>query len=221
MNSMQDLGGIQGFGPVYREQNEPPFHYEWERRVMALFPALFADGIFNVDEFRHAMERMQPLNLLGGTYYEHWLHAYDTLLVEKGVVTKGELQSGKAAPGSAKKTPVLTTEIAGPLLSGGASARRPLEEGTQARFKIGDKVRSMLRHPSGHTRQPRYTRGRVGTIAADHGVFITPDTEAHGGGEHPQHVYSVEFTAQELWGKGASLADKVRVDLWDSYLEEA
>lgn len=221
MNSMQDLGGTQGFGPVYREQNEPPFHYDWERKVMSIFPALFAGGLFNIDEFRHAMERMQPLDLLSGTYYEHWLHAYETLLVEKNVITRAELESGKAAPASEKGMPALAPEMAGPLLSAGASARRALEDGTPARFNVGDTVRSRVRYPTGHTRQPRYTRGRVGIITVDRGVFSTPDTEAHGRGEQPQHVYSVEFTAQELWGQDASPVDKIHVDLWDSYLDAA
>lgn len=220
MNGIHDLGGMQGLGPVYTETNEPAFHYDWERRVMAMFPALFANGAFNVDEFRHSIERMPPAHYLEGTYYEHWLHVFETLAVEKGAISIEEMKSGKAAPGSKVGTPVLTPAIVGPLLSGGASARRPAD-GVKAKFKVGDRVRSSVRNPPGHTRQPRYTRGKVGTIVLDHGVFVTPDTEAHHLGDCPQHVYAVEFTAQELWGRDASPKDTVRVDLWDDYLETA
>ncbi|CAP41750.1 nitrile hydratase [Comamonas thiooxydans] len=218
MNGIHDTGGAHGYGPVYREPNEPILHGEWEGRVLALFPALFANGNFNIDEFRHGIERMNPIDYLKGTYYEHWIHSIETLLVEKGVLTATELATGKASGKTA--TPVLTPVMVDGLLSNGASAAR--KEGVQARFAVGDKVRVLNKHPVGHTRMPRYTRGKVGTVVIDHGVFVTPDTAAHGKGEHPQHVYTVSFTSVELWGQDASSPkDTIRVDLWDDYLEPA
>jgi nitrile hydratase subunit beta len=92
MNGIHDLGGMHGIGPVVAEANEPPFHHEWERRVFALFVSVFGGGHYNVDEFRHAIEQMDPAHYLGSSYYEHWLHAIETLLIEKGVLTKAELQ---------------------------------------------------------------------------------------------------------------------------------
>lgn len=216
MNGIHDTGGAHGYGPVYREPNEPVFRYDWEKRVMAMFPALFANGNFNVDEFRHSIERMGPIDYLQGTYYEHWLHVYEDLLVERGAITATELATGKAASGKTT-SPVLTTAIVDSLLSTGASARRA--ENVQARFVVGDAVRVLNKNPEGHTRMPRYTRGKVGTIVIDHGVFVTPDTVVHGKGEQPQHVYTVSFTPVELWGQGASQTDTIRVDLWDDYLE--
>ncbi|MGE0487068.1 MAG: nitrile hydratase subunit beta [Gammaproteobacteria bacterium] len=216
MNGIHDLGGAQDYGPVYREPNEPAFHYDWERRVLGMFPALFASGAFHVDEFRHAIERMGPIEYLRGTYYEHWLHAFETLLVEKGFVSATELASGRPADG-AKASPALAPDNVGPLLATGASARMAAEGA--AKFAVGDRVRVVNRHPVGHTRIPRYARGRVGTIALDHGAFVYPDTVAHGRGPHPQHVYSVSFAASELWGDQAAPADTVRIDLWDDYLE--
>ncbi|MEQ8234052.1 MAG: nitrile hydratase subunit beta [Gammaproteobacteria bacterium] len=216
MNGIHDLGGAQGYGPVYVEPNEPVFHGDWERRVLGMFPALFATGQFHVDEFRHAIERMSPLEYLRGTYYEHWLHAFETLLVEKGLVTADELERGQ--PASAKAaSPALTPAMVDGLLASGASAR--MDEEKAARFAVGDRVRVINRNPGGHTRMPRYARGKVGTIALDHGAFVYPDTVAHGKGAHPQHVYSVSFTATELWGKDAAPNDTVRIDLWDDYLE--
>lgn len=218
MNGIHDIGGMHGVGPVFRPESEPIFQHPWERRIMGLFPALFANGNFNVDEFRHGIERMGPCEYLQGTYYEHWLHTYETLLVEKGVVSAEELKSGKAASGKVT-SPVLTLDIVESLLKTGASAR--VDEDVKASFKVGDKVRAVNKSPTGHTRLPRYVRGRLGTVVIDHGVFVTPDTVAHGQGEHPQHVYTVSFTARELWGKDASPKDTIRVDLWDDYLEAA
>jgi nitrile hydratase len=93
MNGIHDLGGMHGLGPINPEPNEPVFHEPWERRVFALFMTTFAGGHFNVDEFRHAIERMQPAEYLQSSYYEHWLHAVETLLAEKGVITPAELQA--------------------------------------------------------------------------------------------------------------------------------
>lgn len=218
MNSIHDLGGMHGFGAIFTEPNEQVFHHDWESRVMGMFPALFANGNFGVDEFRHAIERMAPIEYLEGTYYEHWCHAYETLLVEKGAITKTELETGKAASGT-KATPGLTPAMVGSLLKTGASAR--VDHDVKAKFSVGDKVLVIHKNPVGHTRLPRYTRGKVGTIAIDHGVFVTPDSVAHGKGEHPQRVYTVSFSAVELWGKDASPADTVRVDMWDDYLKPA
>lgn len=91
MNSIHDMGGMDGLGPIIREENEPYFHYEWERTIFALFFALFVGGQFNLEEFRHGIERMGGANYLNTSYYEHWLATYEILLHEKNVVTEAEL----------------------------------------------------------------------------------------------------------------------------------
>ena len=73
------------------ETNEPVFHAPWERRAFAVMISVFAGGAYNVDEFRHAIERMAPTDYLGTSYYEHWLHAMETLLIEKGTIKQSEL----------------------------------------------------------------------------------------------------------------------------------
>ena len=115
--------------------------------------------------------------------------------------------------------PVVTKDIVPLLVQTGASAR--VAEDIPARFVPGDTVLAKNVNPANHTRLPRYVRGKVGTIMMDHGVFVTPDTAAHGLGEHPQHVYCVRFTAAELWGGDASSRDTVNIDLWDDYLQPA
>lgn len=96
MNSIHDMGGMEGFGPINPAENEPAFHYEWEKRVFGFFFCLFAGGQINVDVFRHAIERLGNLHYLEGSYYEHWLGAFQKLLDEGGVVTKDELDERMA-----------------------------------------------------------------------------------------------------------------------------
>jgi len=206
---------MHGFGPVLTEDNEPVFHHDWERRIFPLFASLFVGGYFNVDEFRHCIERMQPAEYLQSSYYEHWLHAFETLLLEKGVISAGELQ-GAVKPASPTQPPtVLTPDIVEAVTLGGASSRA--KEPVAGRFRVGDRVRTKNFNPTTHTRLPRYARGKVGTIEIAHGAFATPDTMAHGLGEQPQQVYAVRFSATELWG--VARPDSVCIDLWDNYLE--
>jgi nitrile hydratase beta subunit len=215
MNGIHDLGGLHGLGPIVTEENEPAFHHDWEARVFSLFASLFGGGHFNVDEFRHAMERMEPEEYLRSSYYEHWLHAFETLLMEKGVITPAELW-GQATPVPLKHPPtVLTPDMVDAVVLGGASARA--EENLPGRFQVGDQVRTKNFHLPTHTRLPRYARDKIGTITIVHGAFATPDTMAHGLGEQPQQVYAVRFTAEELWG--STRPDSVCIDLWDNYLE--
>ncbi|EXU76880.1 nitrile hydratase subunit beta [Erwinia mallotivora] len=217
MNGIHDLGGMHGMGPVITEENEPPFHYEWERRAFSLFASLYVGGHFNVDMFRHAIERMDPAHYLEESYYQHWMHAFETLLLEGGVITAEELSGAVKAQPAPAETPVLKQEMVQAVVTTGASAR--VDAQVAGRFQAGDRVRAKNINPCGHTRLPRYIRGKTGTVELDHGVFITPDTVAHGKGDHPQHVYSVSFSARELWGDNAPPKDTVRIDLWDDYLE--
>jgi nitrile hydratase len=206
---------MHGFGPVLTEENEPIFHHDWEHRIFPLFASLFVGGHFNVDEFRHAIERMEPAEYLQSSYYEHWLHAFETLLLEKGVISAGELQGSVKPTSPAQPPTVLTPDIVEAVILGGASSRA--KEPVGGRFRVGDRVRTKNFNPTTHTRLPRYARGKVGTIEIAHGAFATPDTMAHGLGEQPQQVYAVRFSATELWG--VARPDSVCIDLWDNYLE--
>ena len=88
-----------------------------------------------------------------------------------------------------------------------------------AHFVAGQRVRARNMNPVGHTRLPRYARGKAGVVVVDRGVFLFPDTNAHFLGEKPQHLYSVRFAARDLWGERASTRDVVHLDMWDDYLE--
>jgi nitrile hydratase len=89
------------------------------------------------------------------------------------------------------------------------------------RFKPGDRVKARNINPPGHTRLPRYVRGKKGVIQRDHGVFHLPDARVAGQGDQPQHIYSVRFSARELWGAEAPSKDCLNIDLWDDYLDSA
>jgi nitrile hydratase len=154
------------------------------------------------------------------SYYERWLVRNIGLLVKHGLVTEHEIETGKPAPASAKVTPPLTVGDLTKTAAQRPSYTRPNAD-AKARFNVGDRVRARKINPTGHTRLPRYARGREGVIDRHHGIFVFPDTNAHFQGEQPQHLYSVRFRSQELWGESASPRDSVYLDLWDSYLEHA
>ena len=219
MNSVHDMGGTHGMGPIEYEKDEPLFHSRWEGRVYALAIAIGTWRKWNLDASRHQRELIPGPEYLRMSYYEKWFAALVELLANHNLVTRAEVQSGKRARGSAKATPPLTPEQVLPLLAAGRLARR--DAAVAPRFQTGQRVRARNINPTGHTRLPRYARGKLGTIERDHGVFVFPDTNAHFLGENPQHVYLVRFAAQELWGEQAKPQDAVYIDLWDDYLEPA
>jgi nitrile hydratase subunit beta len=218
MNGVHDMGGMQDMGLVRREQNEPVFHAVWEGRVYALAGALRArGGAWNIDAFRHGIQVLPPADYLRMTYYERWLAWLVGKLVATGETTQTEIDTGTPDPGSAKATPFVTRETAQATATRRASTRRAVP--VTARFKEGQRVRARNVHPTGHTRLPRYVRGRVGRVVRDRGVFVFPDTHAHDLGEQPAHLYSVRFAARELWGEQAPPHDFVYLELWDDHLE--
>jgi nitrile hydratase subunit beta len=219
MNGVHDMGGMHGFGPIKEEQNEPVFHRAWEGRVFALRRATGAWGKWNIDFTRHEVELVPAADYLRMSYYERQFVAFVEMLMKRGMLTRSEIESGTPAEGSPKQIPTLTVEKAAALVAKGAPTSRDVP--VAPRFQIGERVRARNIHPAGHTRLPRYARGRYGTIHRDHGVFVFPDTNAQFQGEKPQHVYSVRFAARELWGREARSQDSVYLDLWDDYLEPA
>jgi hypothetical protein len=85
-------------------------------------------------------------------------------------------------------------------------------------FQPGDRIIVGNINPIGHTRLPRYARGRVGVVQEYRGSFLLPDTSAHHMGDNAQHLYNVKFTARDLWGSEASAIDHVYIDLFDDYI---
>jgi nitrile hydratase len=208
VNGIHDLGGMDGLGPVVVEANEPVFHAPWERRVFGMAAAMSAAALRNLHEFRHAIERMDPAHYLHSSYYEHWLTGLATLLVEKGLITRRALdeRAGGRVP--------LSRPVLGGVPAAPADAPR-----AAPRFAVGDVVRVRNLHPTGHTRCPRYVRGRRGVVIRVDPRFVVPDLAAHGVRSAAETTYGVRFAARELWGEHGGERDAVHVDLWESYLE--
>lgn len=219
MNGAQDMGGMHGFGAVLAELDEPVFHAEWERRVLALTLAMGATGEWNLDASRFARESRPPSEYLSKTYYEIWLAGLERLLAERGLVAPDEIAAGRSLqPAKPVRRTLAAGDVAGAVSRGSPTDR---DAPQPAHFDVGDRVRAKNLHPVTHTRLPRYVRGHVGTITRVHGCHIFPDTHAHGHGENPQWLYTVSFDGRELWGAEADPTVAVSVDAFEPYLDPA
>ncbi len=217
MNTIHDMGGMHGFGPINPEENEPVFHEEWEGRVYGL---IFNTGQWGQGRdwpgFRFALEALPPEDYLRMSYYERWYWALvENRLVNSDLVTVEEIEAGEAD--ASRPRPQILSATSEPLGSG------LLDIDIEAAFDIGDTIRVKEANPIGHTRVPRYTRDKTGIIHSVNGVYALQDTDAQGQllGNYPQQVYTVKFTARELWGEQGHANDLVYVDFWESYLEQS
>lgn len=212
MNGIHDMGGMQDMGPLEYEKNEPVFHAPWERRTFAIWWA-----IDTPPGYRYQAEILPPVEYLRLSYYERMLVAMTDLMVTSGMITRGELETGKPVPGTRKGELLTLAQVPAALIKSEPSIRNlPVAP----RFRTGQRVRARNLNPVTHTRLPRYARGKIGTIERDHGVYDFEDAEQQQD-KKPQHVYSVRFAARELWGQEASQNDSVYVDMWDDYIELA
>jgi nitrile hydratase len=217
MNGIHDMGGMHGFGPIVVEQDEPVFHAPWEGRVYALRGPL-------VGSVRATIERMNPAHYLATTYYEKWLWAKIQNLLANGAFTQAELderiayfRANPAAEPPRRDDPEAAREAV-------ALTHKPVshrhETGAAHAFAIGERVRAKNVHPAGHTRLPRYVRGKVCVIVKHYGVQEFNDG-LPGETQAPQPLYNVRFEAQELWGESAEANSAVYLDMWESYLERS
>jgi len=202
MDSMHDLGGQQGFGKVVHSRVAPVFHAQWEVRANALYSLAVKNGVFNMDEYRHAIERMTPQHYLMASYYERSLTSLATLCVEKGLVTHEELAQ---------------------LAGGGFPLAMPSAPGRgnhahRMAFVPGDHVRVRDEHVAGHVRMPGYIRGKRGVVISQSPAYPFPDAHAHGLHAQDEPTYDVRFEATDLWPQGAEPA-QVNVAVFESYLD--
>jgi nitrile hydratase beta subunit len=219
MNGVHDMGGMDGFGKVEVEPNEPTFHEKWEGRVMAMVRAMGAVGAFNIDMSRFYREALPPHVYLASSYYRKWLLGLEDNLVDKGFVTASELETGQAqAPAKSLKRGKFNLEAVERVMTRGSFERTPQ---STAKFKVGERVRTKNIHPATHTRLPRYTRGHVGVVERILGCQVFPDSAAMELGENPQWLYNVVFDGAELWGPDADPMVKISIDAFEPYLELA
>ena len=219
MNGVHDMGGMDGFGKVEPEPNEPMFHTEWEARVLAMVRAMGAAGAFNIDASRFYREALPPHVYLASSYYKKWLLGLEDLLVDRGYIAAAEIAAGHAMePAKPLKHGKFTlNDVERVMVRGkfGRAARAP------AKFKPGDHVRAKNIHPATHTRLPRYARGHVGVVERDLGCQVFPDSAATESVENPQRLYTVVFDGAELWGPDGDPTVTISIDAFEPYLEAA
>lgn len=218
MNGVQDMGGMQCFGPVVEEQDEPLFHHPWERRVFAMALAMGASGAWNLDESRFARESLAPDFYLSAGYYRIWLAAMQELMKQRELISDEEVTAGHALTPGKTLPRVARAELIPAALAAGAPVER--EAVASAQFTLGQRVRVSRDTPAAHTRVPRYVRGCAGEIVRVHGCHVFAESHARGAGEDPRWLYNVRFDAAELWGESAQRSS-VHVDCWEPSLEPA
>ena len=212
MNSTHDLGGMHGFGPIDRSQ-ETHFPNQWEQKVFGMTLACGMLGQWNLDESRFAREQMDPGEYLTSTYYEHWLHGLEKLLVDKGIVTTEEIETGQSQ-GSSELKAVSADRVPEILSRGGPTS---MDSETAPAFTLDEEVCVKNFNPKSHTRAPRYIRGRKGVVAAYYGAHIFPDSHSESRVKTPAHLYCVRFEFDEVWGSKDQSA--VYVDVFEPYLK--
>jgi nitrile hydratase beta subunit len=218
MNGIHDMGGMQDMGAIEYAKSEPVFHEAWEGRIYAMSYAVQGTGKLRLG-LRPPMESIPPADYLRMSYYERWLTSITERLIASDLVTRAEIESGRPETGSVKATLALSPAEAVAAQFKIPATRRDLP--VAARFQLGQSVRARNFNPITHTRSPRYARGKSGSIERDHGVFVFSDTSVYSQGEKPQHLYSVRFSARELWGEQGAPHDAVYLDMFDDYLEPA
>jgi nitrile hydratase subunit beta len=219
VNGVHDMGGMDGFGKVEVEPNEPMFHTEWEGRVLAMVRAMGAAGAFNIDTSRFYRETLPPDVYLASSYYRKWLLGLEEMLVDKGYIVASEVAAGHATePGKPLKHGKFEIADVDRVMVRGKFGRNAL---APAKFKPGDRVRAKNMHPATHTRLPRYARGHVGLVERNLGCNVFPDSAAMEAGENPQWLYTVVFDGVELWGWDADPTVKISIDAFEPYLEAA
>ena len=216
-NSIHDMGGMHGFGPVEPEPNEPVFHADWERRVYALQRAMGATRLWTIDGGRASLENLPPLAYLAASYYKRWFLGLGRRVVAHGLVGEDEIAAGHALRPGIRLNRKLTADDAKTMSF--AHFDRPAP--SPARFSAGDRVRTKNIHSATHTRLPRYARGKHGTVEAVRGCHVFPDTAAIGAGENPQWLYTVVFSGRELWGEEADPSIKLSIEAFEPYLVPA
>jgi nitrile hydratase subunit beta len=219
MNGVHDMGGMHGFGAVEPEPDEPAFHAPWEGRVLAMSRATGFLGLWTIDGGRFSLEKLPPADYLGSSYYRRWALGLENRCLQTGLVGDDELAAGHALrPAKPVKPALAAVDLLKTLTRGNYDRPSP----APAKFAPGDRVRARNINPAGHTRLPRYARGRIGIIESIRGCHVFPDAAATSGrGDEAHWLYTVVFDSRELWGDAADPALKVSIDAWEPYLESA
>jgi nitrile hydratase beta subunit len=211
VNAVHDVGGLLHFGPIDMDGgSNHAFHHEWHGRVFAMFISVFVAGYFSFDEARHEIEKLDPDFYANSDYYERWLRMIETVLERRQVFA----QTDHEPPAT-----VLTKDLVAGVMGSPTSFRATVD--TAPRFQVGDRVRVRDFDTVGHTRVPRYVRGRTGIVARSDGGYKVSDFRVVPGESPPQNLYNVRFMATELWDNAASALDSLHIELWECHIEPA
>ncbi|MGW4908652.1 nitrile hydratase subunit beta [Streptomyces sp. NPDC004270] len=222
MDGLADLGGTPGWGPMHPPPpDEPVFAEPWQRRAFALaiLSGRVASGGVNTDAFRHALERLDRAAYFDDGYYGRWLNGGELMLADSSILAPGAVDArARNLRGEHVPEPPVPEPARPDYAPTAPGSLRSLD--TEPAFAAGDRVRARATSVPGHTRLPRYARGRTGVVQAVRPASVLPDTNAHFRGENPQYVYSVRFDSRELWGADAE-PFAITVEMYESYLEAA
>lgn len=219
MDSIADIGGMHGFGSVTRDPPDaPPFDEPWQKRAFAMALLSMRVSGTNLEAFRHALERLDPVQYFGEGYYGRWLHCAERLLLDSSILAPGAVEArARALRGEDIAEPPAPEPAKPDYQPTAAGSTREVDR--EPRFKVGDRVRARRVGTPRHSRLPHYVRGLTGTIQRVQPPHVLPETHAHFEGENPEHVYKVAFSSDTLWGEDAE-PFTLTIDLWESYLEE-
>jgi nitrile hydratase subunit beta len=218
MDGVHDLGGRQGFGQIVDKDDDKPFHAQWEMRAFGITQSSASAASWTIDWFRYCRELTGPVDYLTRPYFDQWITTRAAQLIDEGYLTLDEVKRGSAAFAAKPGRPPQTAEAARVSVKDARSFAASVN--APPRFALGEKVRCRLDGASGHTRLPQYVRGRAGEIHAHHGGHVLADASARGE-RRGEHLYTVSFASADLWPEAKGSADRVFVDLWESYLEPA
>ena len=217
MDNIHDLGGMEGFGPVVPEFDEPTFHAEWEGRMLGLQRSILFLGLWNLDIFRYAQEKIHPTDYLKWSYYERWAHTMIATALEKGLVTPDELKGG--AGDNSHLVNVNRAFTSKHVRAAFVRGNFERNSDSEPLYSIGDVVMTRNIQIPGHTRLPRYAREKLGTVIAVRGRHVFPDAVVNEGVEDPQWLYTIEFQGAELWGDSVDPTIFNLIDAFEPYLE--
>jgi nitrile hydratase beta subunit len=218
---VHDLGGAEGWGRAPApESDEPVFGERWEARAFAIALLSMRLSGTNLDAFRHSMSRLDKADYFDDGYYGRWLHGAENLLYDSAIIAPGtvEARAARITGSSDVEEPPAPTPSKPAYAPTGPGSLRAVE--APRRFEVGQSVRALDVEPAGHTRLPRYVRGRVGSVVMVQPGQLLPDSHAHFQGENAQWVYTVGFPSRGLFGPDAEEFD-LNIDLYESYLEPA
>ncbi len=214
MNGVHDMGGMDGFGAVPIESDEPVFREPWEGRTFGLMIATGAAGLRS-GSIRPGIEAIDPATYLGSSYFERWARSVESGLVDAGTLTTAEIDARADAPRPPREHADDTNPAEATRLTR-ALAGRPREssgDDVPARFAVGDTVTVKPAAPAGHHRCPRYVRGATGTVTRLPGGWPHASSD-----EPPEATYTVRFAMADLWGDDAE-PGWLYIDLWERYLQ--